>query len=70
MSTTSNHHGSAYSSNNNWLNAIGGVVAILSVGTNPYGHPTSAALVESTAHGLATYWTNTGSGAAPEYGMG
>lgn len=61
-----NHHGSAYSSNNTWLNAIGAKVAVLSVGGNPYGHPTAAAVGRIHAHGLITYWTNAASGVLPD----
>jgi beta-lactamase superfamily II metal-dependent hydrolase len=60
------HHGSATSSNDNWLNGTTPEVGILSVGANPYGHPTADHLGRLHAHGVKTYWTNTGSGAAPD----
>jgi beta-lactamase superfamily II metal-dependent hydrolase len=61
------HHGSLYSSNDNWLNAISAEVGIIQVGNgNTYGHPTSAALGRMHAHGIKTYWTETGAGASPD----
>jgi beta-lactamase superfamily II metal-dependent hydrolase len=60
------HHGSAGSNNDNWLNATSPLVGIISVGNNPYGHPTSATLARLHAHSVHTYWTNAGSGAAPD----
>ncbi len=60
------HHGSATSTNNNWLNATTPEVGIISVGNNSYGHPTAAALARLHNHGVMTYWTNAGSGATPD----
>jgi beta-lactamase superfamily II metal-dependent hydrolase len=60
------HHGSATSSLTNWLNATQPKIAVISVGTgNSYGHPTSAALTRLHAANVRTYWTETGSGVAP-----
>ena len=60
------HHGSAYGSYDDWLNATKPKVGIVSVGTgNTYGHPTSAALTRLHNHGVRTYWTEQGSGVAP-----
>ena len=60
------HHGSAFSSNDNWLAATTPEVGIIQVGDgNSYGHPTSSALSRLHAHGVSTYWTETGAGAAP-----
>jgi beta-lactamase superfamily II metal-dependent hydrolase len=60
------HHGSAYASYDDWLNATQPKVGIVSCGTgNGYGHPTSSALGRLHAHGVRTYWTETGSGVAP-----
>ncbi len=60
------HHGSAYSSNDNWLSATTPEVGIIQVGDgNSYGHPTSAALTRLHNHGVSTYWTETGAGASP-----
>lgn len=61
-----NHHGSRYSSNDNWLDATAPEVGIISVGTNAYGHPSADALERLHDHGVKTYWTNLGSGAAPD----
>ncbi len=61
------HHGSLYSSNDNWLNAITPEVGIIQVGDgNSYGHPTADALNRMHAHSVHTYWTQTGAGATPD----
>jgi beta-lactamase superfamily II metal-dependent hydrolase len=61
------HHGSSFSSNDNWLDATTPEVGIIQVGNgNPYGHPTAAALGRLHAHGVKTYWTETGAGATPD----
>ncbi|MBI5170071.1 MAG: T9SS type A sorting domain-containing protein [Candidatus Eisenbacteria bacterium] len=61
------HHGSAYSSNDNWLNAITPEVGIIMCGDgNTYGHPTAAALTRLHNHSVKTYWTETGAGATPD----
>jgi beta-lactamase superfamily II metal-dependent hydrolase len=60
------HHGSRYSTNENWLNAVTPEVCIVSCGDgNSYGHPTTDALNRLHAHGVHTYWTETGAGATP-----
>jgi beta-lactamase superfamily II metal-dependent hydrolase len=60
------HHGSATSSLDDWLNATTPLVAVISCGNgNSYGHPTAAALTRLHNHGVKTYWTETGAGAAP-----
>jgi beta-lactamase superfamily II metal-dependent hydrolase len=59
------HHGSAFSSNDNWLAATTPEVGIIQVGNNSYGHPTADALGRLHAHGVSTYWTGIGDGAAP-----
>jgi len=59
------HHGSAYSSTDNWLNATTPEVGIISVGNNSYGHPTSDALTRLHNHNVKTYWTEIGDGASP-----
>ena len=61
-----NHHGSRFSSNDNWLNETTPEVAIISVGSNSFGHPTEEALARLHSHGIQTYWTNLGSGATPD----
>jgi len=61
------HHGSTYSSNDNWLNAVTPEVGIIQVGNgNSYGHPTAGALGRLHAHGVHTYWNETGAGVAPD----
>ena len=52
-----NHHGSASSNTDAWLNAISAEVCVLSVGANPYGHPTAAAMSRIHARAIDTYWT-------------
>lgn len=60
------HHGSKYSSASAFLTAIQPKVGIISVGTgNSYGHPTSEALTRLHTANVKTYWTETGSGVAP-----
>ncbi len=60
------HHGSLYSSNDNWLTAISPEVGIIQVGDgNSYGHPTADALNRMHAYSVHTYWTQTGAGASP-----
>lgn len=60
------HHGSTYSSNDNWIAATTPEVGIIQVGNgNSYGHPTAGALTRLHNHGVHTYWTETGAGVAP-----
>ncbi len=60
------HHGSATSTNDNWLNATTPKLSILSEGNgNSYGHPTAAAVNRLHNHGVKTYWCETGAGAIP-----
>lgn len=60
------HHGSRYSSNDNWLNATAPEVCVISCGDgNTYGHPTTDALTRLHNHNVKTYWTETGAGATP-----
>lgn len=60
------HHGSRYSTNDNWLNAITAEVGVIMVGDgNTYGHPTADALTRMHNHNVKTYWTETGAGASP-----
>ena len=61
-----NHHGSRFSSNDNWLGAINPEVGIISVGGNSFSHPTAEALARLHSHGVQTYWTNEGSGVEPD----
>jgi len=60
------HHGSSGSSNATFLAAIHPKIGVVSCGTgNPYGHPTSSALTRLHNAGVKTYWTETGTGVAP-----
>ncbi len=60
------HHGSRYSNNDNWLNAVAAKVCVISCGDgNTYGHPTTEALTRMHNHNIHTYWTETGNGATP-----
>ena len=60
------HHGSRYSTNDNWLNAITAEVGVIMCGDgNTYGHPTLDALTRMHNHNVKTYWTETGAGATP-----
>ena len=64
------HHGSAYSSNGNWLNATTPEVAVISLGNNnPYDYPTSEALMRLHNYDVKTYWTELGSGVSPVPGL-
>ena len=61
------HHGSRYSTNDNWLGAITAEVGIIQCGDgNTYGHPTVEALTRLHNHGIKTYWNETGAGASPD----
>lgn len=63
------HHGSRYSNNDNWLNAIAAQVCVISCGDgNSYNHPTVEALTRMHNHNIHTYWTETGNGTAPVAG--
>ena len=62
-----NHHCSAYSTNDTWLETIKPRVGIISVGRkNRYGHPAPDCLERLHDKGVVTYWTETGAGAEPE----
>ncbi len=60
------HHGSASSSNADWMTIVRPRVGVISVGPgNGYGHPTATALARLHAVGTRTYWTTVGNGATP-----
>jgi beta-lactamase superfamily II metal-dependent hydrolase len=59
------HHGAPTSSTASWLTATQPQVAVLSVGSNGFGHPSSTALSNLHNADVRTYWTETGSGVAP-----
>jgi len=52
------HHGSATSSSAVFLAAVGPDLAVISVGTNPYGHPSSEVLDRLAAAGAEAYRTD------------
>lgn len=56
------HHGSRYSSNNNFLDATMPTVSFISVGNNSYGHPTPEALARLEAHGSDIWQTQDSGG--------
>ncbi|MGD9548531.1 MAG: FlgD immunoglobulin-like domain containing protein [Candidatus Krumholzibacteriia bacterium] len=56
------HHGSASSSNVNFLQASQAEVAVISVGSNSYGHPAQSVLDRLALYGSYVYQTETGSG--------
>ena len=60
------NHGSRLSSNETWLDTIAPEVAIISVGFNTVGHPEEETLRRLHDRQVRTYWTNEGSGAAPD----
>ena len=61
-----NHHGSRFSTNDAWLAGTTPDVAVISVGSNSFGHPTADALTRLHEHGVQTYWTNGGSGVSAD----
>jgi len=64
------HHGSRYSSNASWLQAIRPRVGIVSVGaSNTYGHPAAEAMARLHAANVRTYWTSAGNGVSPVAGL-
>ena len=52
------HHGSRYASSGELLEGIGAETAIVSVGYNPYGHPTYETLERLHAYGYTIYRTD------------
>ena len=52
------HHGSKRSTSDAWLDAIAPDAAIISVGYNTYGHPTSETLERLQAHNIPIYRTD------------
>ena len=52
------HHGSKKSTSDAWLDAIAPDAAIISVGYNNYGHPTSDTLERLQAHNIPIYRTD------------
>ena len=54
------HHGSRYSSSDRFLTAIRAKAAVISVGRNSYGHPTTEAMDRILAAGTELYRTDKG----------
>lgn len=52
------HHGSKYSSSEEYLSAMGAQNAVISVGYNTYGHPSSEVLERLTENGYTVYRTD------------
>ena len=52
------HHGSKYSSGEELLSSIGADTAVISVGYNNYGHPTSETLERLAGNGYSVYRTD------------
>ena len=52
------HHGSRYSSDEDFLRAVTPETAVISVGDNRYGHPTEAALRRLQAAGVSIWRTD------------
>jgi beta-lactamase superfamily II metal-dependent hydrolase len=64
------HHGSRYSTNTTWLDAINPRVAVISTGTgNTYNHPTEECIERLHSAGVKMYWTERGNGVPPEDGV-
>jgi len=57
-----NHHASTTSSNATFLQAIQAEVAVVSVGSNSYGHPAQSVLDRLVQYGSFVYQTENGSG--------
>ncbi|HPB09485.1 MAG TPA: MBL fold metallo-hydrolase [Candidatus Cloacimonadota bacterium] len=66
-----NHHGSAYSTNQVFVDALQPEVGVISVGDgNSYGHPVQAVLNRLAAAGCAMYLTEAGAGGTLPAGSG
>ncbi|PYQ86059.1 MAG: hypothetical protein DMG02_26175 [Acidobacteria bacterium] len=64
------HHGSRYSTNTAWLQAINPRVAVVSTGNgNTFGHPTQECMERLHNAGVKMYWTEAGNGVPPEDGV-
>ncbi|MCX8052761.1 MAG: MBL fold metallo-hydrolase [Armatimonadetes bacterium] len=65
-----NHHGSAYSTNQTFVNTLTPTVAFIPVGTNTYGHPAQSVLDRLANAGCKIYQLATGSGGTIPVGSG
>lgn len=64
------HHGSRYSTNTAWLQAVNPRIGIVSTGTgNSYNHPTEECIERLHNAGVKAYWTESGNGVPPEDGI-
>jgi len=52
------HHGSNESTGDEWLEELAPSAAIVSVGTNRYGHPTAGAIERLGRHGVSIWRTD------------
>ena len=52
------HHGSSYSTTEQFLSAVSPTYAIISVGENPYGHPSPNTIQRLISHGVTVYETS------------
>ena len=52
------HHGSKYSTSNNFLDVITPSIGVISVGDNSYGHPSEETLNRLEEHGVMVYRTD------------
>jgi len=64
------HHGSSYSTNATLVSAFAPTVAVVSVGTNSYGHPSQTVLNRLAAADSYIYQTERGSGGTLPAGSG
>jgi beta-lactamase superfamily II metal-dependent hydrolase len=63
-----NHHGSAYSSNQTFVDVLQAEVALISVGSNSYGHPAASAIDRWQAAGSTVYLTGIAAEGLPASG--
>lgn len=64
------HHGSASNSNQTLVSALDAEVAVISVGSNSYGHPTQTVIDRLVGQGSYIYQTELGSGGTIPSGEG
>jgi len=64
------HHGSSSNSNSTFVSSMNAEVAIISVGSNSYGHPTQTILNRLVSYGSYIYQTGAGSGGTIPSGEG
>jgi competence protein ComEC len=64
------HHGSSSNSNTTFVSTLDAEVAVISVGSNSYGHPTQTVLDRLVSYGSYIYQTGAGSGGTIPSGEG